>query len=309
MQNGVTIGIPVYNEEARIERTIRSVVDQCEMLIVSDNASTDRTGKICEKLALEFKSIRYIRQPENIGSNKNWMHILHKVNTPYFMFLGAHDYVESNYIPTLLTLLKEDEASVGAFGRLHFDDGDSITEQKSFNRLRAWESDSTKTRILGAIYSGAPVQWAIYGLYKSAVFKRLFFDVIGQGAGYGADVLFIIKILQEGKFRVASTTNFYAWIRKNDSAEAVAKRCDPSGSTRPRKQIKNDYFAAQHKIMLESLEIDDALRGLVIKLRSYAQFGPFKCGNYDALYYLAFIPAKIVYKVLKLYRRLWRRLQ
>ncbi|MBT8120914.1 MAG: glycosyltransferase, partial [Gammaproteobacteria bacterium] len=44
MKNGLTIGIPVYNEKDRIERAIRSAAPQCEKLIVSDNASSDGTG-------------------------------------------------------------------------------------------------------------------------------------------------------------------------------------------------------------------------------------------------------------------------
>ena len=48
----VTIGLPVYNGELSLSQSIDSVLKQSFTdfeLIISDNASTDSTIKICEK--------------------------------------------------------------------------------------------------------------------------------------------------------------------------------------------------------------------------------------------------------------------
>ncbi|HNQ04580.1 MAG TPA: glycosyltransferase family 2 protein [Thiobacillaceae bacterium] len=306
MKNGLTIGVPVHNEEARIERTLRSVVGQCETLIISDNASTDGTGKICEDLAREYDHVIYFRHPRNIGAARNWVHILQNISTPYFMFVGAHDHIESSYASALLSELDKDPTAVGAFGQLYFDDGERIIEQRAFNGLRTWESDSVRTRILGTLYSGAPVQWAVYGLLRTEACRQRLIDAIGQGPSYGSDVLFLIRILRDGKIRIASTVRFYGWIRKNDSTDALAKRCDPDQAIRSRKLVKNEYLAAQHQAMLESLGLQDTWPGFMIKLRSYAHFGPFRSNRLDVLYFLAYIPARLIHKTSKLLRK-WKR--
>jgi len=52
----VSIGMPVYNEEKFIEQAIVSILNQDYQnfeLIISDNASTDKTKEIC----LDRKSV------------------------------------------------------------------------------------------------------------------------------------------------------------------------------------------------------------------------------------------------------------
>ena len=46
----VTIGLPVYNSERHLEQSLKSLLAQTYqdfILIISDNASTDRTSQIC----------------------------------------------------------------------------------------------------------------------------------------------------------------------------------------------------------------------------------------------------------------------
>ena len=54
----ISIGMPVFNEEAYIEESILSLLNQEYdhfELIICDNSSTDQTGEICLKLAKEHK--------------------------------------------------------------------------------------------------------------------------------------------------------------------------------------------------------------------------------------------------------------
>lgn len=59
----VSVLIPARNEEANIERAVRSVAVQRGVLeiIVADDQSSDRTGPILESLKLEFPKLRTIR--------------------------------------------------------------------------------------------------------------------------------------------------------------------------------------------------------------------------------------------------------
>jgi len=66
----VSIGLPVFNGEAYLDEAIRSVLAQSLAdleLVISDNASTDRTAEICRDWAATDRRIRYFRNPENLA--------------------------------------------------------------------------------------------------------------------------------------------------------------------------------------------------------------------------------------------------
>ena len=71
LTGGISIFVPAYNEEANIERAIRnsvevmeSITDNYEMLVVND-ASTDSTKEIVERLAAENDRIRIVTHERN----------------------------------------------------------------------------------------------------------------------------------------------------------------------------------------------------------------------------------------------------
>ena len=60
----ISVGMPVYNGERYLETAVRSILDQTNAdfeLIISDNASTDRTKEICLDLAAHDHRIKYTR--------------------------------------------------------------------------------------------------------------------------------------------------------------------------------------------------------------------------------------------------------
>ena len=61
----VSIGIPVYNGEKYIREALDSVLAQTYQnieVIISDNASTDRTQAICVDYSKRHPRINYFRQ-------------------------------------------------------------------------------------------------------------------------------------------------------------------------------------------------------------------------------------------------------
>ena len=66
----LTIGLPVYNGEKTISKSIDSLLNQTFqdfVLIISDNASTDSTQKICMDYTKIDSRIKYIMHENNLG--------------------------------------------------------------------------------------------------------------------------------------------------------------------------------------------------------------------------------------------------
>jgi glycosyltransferase involved in cell wall biosynthesis len=110
----VSIGLPVYNGENYISEAIQSVLDQTFEdfeLIISDNASEDRTEEICRDFAGRDSRIRYLRNEENLGAAPNynitWIH----GRGEYFKWFAHDDRLLPEYVEkTVNTLDKHPDA-------------------------------------------------------------------------------------------------------------------------------------------------------------------------------------------------------
>src|SRR5690606_2321117 len=97
----VTIGLPVCNGQNYLEQAIRSILDQSFTdfrLIISDNASTDDTPRICEKYAQQDSRIELHRQERNLGAAPNFNHVFERSNSQYFKWAAHDDVLAPNYL-------------------------------------------------------------------------------------------------------------------------------------------------------------------------------------------------------------------
>lgn len=119
-----TIIITVYNKEKYIERAIKSALKQkkSEIIIINDG-STDNSEKIIKKYKNQ-KNIRYIYK-ENTGIADTRNVAIEYVNTKYFLFLDADDYLESNLIEEID---KYEDYDVLSFNAI------SLTENNIFSK-------------------------------------------------------------------------------------------------------------------------------------------------------------------------------
>jgi glycosyltransferase involved in cell wall biosynthesis len=97
----LAIGLPVYNGEALLEETLESLLSQTFTdfeIIVSDNASTDRTPHIVARVQARDARVRYVRHERNLGAAANFSGAVRLSDAPLFKW-AAHDDL---YAPTYL---------------------------------------------------------------------------------------------------------------------------------------------------------------------------------------------------------------
>lgn len=93
----VSVLMICYNQEEYIGKAIRSVMRQKTTfpveLIIHDDCSTDRTGKICEEYAnLYSDRIRYVRNEKNVGLEENFIRAYHLSKGKYIAICEGDDY-------------------------------------------------------------------------------------------------------------------------------------------------------------------------------------------------------------------------
>src|SRR5687768_13669514 len=89
----VSIGLPVYNGADFIQACVASLLAQDYgdfEIVISDNASTDRTEEICRDLVAKDNRVRYFRNETNLGACPNYNKVFHHARGEYFKW-AAHD--------------------------------------------------------------------------------------------------------------------------------------------------------------------------------------------------------------------------
>lgn len=117
----LSILIPTYNRAQYLARNLQGLCAcisehglQDEVsIVVSNNASPDDTIDTVQKVKEHWREVRLelVTLPENIGSVRNVLSLLHGATTPYILFLGDDDYLRERYLLRIVDLVRE--------GRVH----------------------------------------------------------------------------------------------------------------------------------------------------------------------------------------------
>ena len=103
----ISVVIPVYNVEDYLHYAIDSLVNQThknfEVLLINDG-STDKSGKLCDKYAQEYDWIRVFHK-ENGGLSDARNYGVLKATNEWIFFLDPDDYIEP-FTFELLTLIR-----------------------------------------------------------------------------------------------------------------------------------------------------------------------------------------------------------
>jgi glycosyltransferase involved in cell wall biosynthesis len=109
----VTIGIPVYNGMPRIERAIKSALAQSHrplQIVISDNASSDRTDAVCREYARQYEEITFLSNPENLGATRNFNRVYAAGEGPYFKWMGHDDVLDPSAVAKAVAILEDNPA-------------------------------------------------------------------------------------------------------------------------------------------------------------------------------------------------------
>jgi cellulose synthase/poly-beta-1,6-N-acetylglucosamine synthase-like glycosyltransferase len=112
----LTIIVPAYNAESKIRQCIGSLISQKYpglKIIIVDDGSTDRTGKIARAYAKKHRNIKYLKK-KNSGKASALNYGLRHVNTELFGFLDSDTYLSENALKNMVGYFGSDVGAVTA---------------------------------------------------------------------------------------------------------------------------------------------------------------------------------------------------
>ena len=139
----LTIAIPTYNRLEKLKICLKRLMEQKKIeqieIIVSDNASTDGTGEYMTELVKKAENIRYYRNTENVGPDKNFLNCFDKAVGEYVLLLGDDDFLLPMAVEHLLDTLEKKPVF------LHLNTSGLVSESPFVYNEPRWEENWVKS--------------------------------------------------------------------------------------------------------------------------------------------------------------------
>lgn len=191
----VSIGVPVFNGEKTLARMLDSLLSQTFSnfeIIISDNASSDKTAEIVKTYADADERIRYFLQCKNIGPEKNFKFVFDQACGEYFLWSAADDTRSSEFLYENVNFLKRHKEYVASTSPNCFEGQD----QKSEASVRFELSCSVDDRIRNFFRHA----WVSQGVFYSVIRTEVLRDCQILGKSFlGSDWAVDLYLASKGK--------------------------------------------------------------------------------------------------------------
>jgi glycosyltransferase involved in cell wall biosynthesis len=269
----VSIAVPAYNCEKYIAQSLTSLLAQTYTdfeLVISDNASTDRTEQICREFAERDARVRYVRRTENIGGPGNFRYVFSLCSGEYHKWSTADDYWDPTFLARSVRVLDERHDVVLCYPKTQLIDMEG-------NFLSAYEdnlhltSDSPVERFLG-LFSLLGLCNAHLGLIRRDAMAKT--RLIG--AEFNSDTHFLAELALYGKFWLLPDRLFFrrmhpassSWDRS--SADHQREYYDPGKTMPAAMHTWRKYFYLSRGVWRAPIPFADALQ-LTVTLARWAR--------------------------------------
>jgi glycosyltransferase involved in cell wall biosynthesis len=209
--------MPVYNGEKYVAESIRAILAQTFSdfeLIISDNASDDRTEQICREFARQDSRIRYFRNAENIGAAGNYNRLFDLARGQFFRWANADDLFAPTLHALCLKALRDNPDAVLSYGKTEiidesgqmikrYEDNLHLVDESAYSRFQRFFRQVGLTNV-------------IYGLMRTDAVRQT--GVFGDGTLPAADVGFMAELTLLGTFIEVPDVLFYRRMHSDASS-------------------------------------------------------------------------------------------
>ena len=212
----VSIGMAVFNGEKYIEETLDSILAQTYRdfeLIISDNASTDRTQEICQTYAAKDRRIRYSRNSKNLGAAPNYNRTVELARGQYFKWADHDDLLGPDFIAKCIEVLDQHPEAVLCFPRVSV-----INEYGTVLGDHKYKSDTSslqpQVRFRNLVLN-PDTGYEVSGLMRVSAMRQT-----GLIASFPAsDLVFLAELALHGQFIELTETLFFPRYHPHQSTK------------------------------------------------------------------------------------------
>lgn len=242
----LTIGLPVYNGADYLGEAVEALLAQTFTdfeLVISDNASTDDTERIARGYLTDPR-VRYLRQPQNIGSAANHNAVVTAARGEFFKWASDDDL----YAPDLLRRCVEaldarPEVVLAHCATAFIDDTGAVTGAQPYPLVT--DVADPRTRFVSLLHT--PGGDDIYGVIRT----RVMHSIAPHGSYHLADRVLVAELALHGRFHQVEEALYF---RRDHPGRAermggMRRRCanlDPVRADRwrhPRVRLLSEYVA------------------------------------------------------------------
>jgi len=239
----LTIGLPVYNGENYLAESLDDLLAQSFTdfeLVISDNASTDGTEKICREYASRDSRIRYIRQPANIGAAPNHNFLIGQARGELFKWAAHDDLFAPDLVARCVETLDANPDAVLAHAYMAIVDEAGKVIQEYDYRL-ATDSPSAPERFHSLLVTEGGDDF--YGVIRTDVLRRM----TPHDSYHNAGRKFIAELSLYGRFLQVPEVMFFRREHpgRGDNLGSIAAVCgnlDPRRKGQPTARLLAEYL-------------------------------------------------------------------
>lgn len=277
----VTIGIPVYNGEDFLEKAVDSLLSQTYKdfeLIISDNASTDRTEEICRRYVAQDPRVKYVRNTENLGAAKNYNQLVDMAKGEYFKWAAHDDVCLPTFLEKCVEVLDADPEVVLCFTQAWgIDENDQVYREYD-NFVDAGVEEPWRRFYATACRRHNMTAIMTFGLMRTDILRRTHMI----GAFSSSDRVLVGELGLYGRFHMIREVLFLKrdhpdahWVKYNTRQARMAWY---DTKNRDAHTYPHWRLLQEHLISIKNSPVDGADR-----LKSYAMIAPWVRYNWRYL--------------------------
>lgn len=221
MDKSVTIIIPAWNGAKTLPQCLNSIINQHYQnfkVIVVNDASTDNTVEIVQEFIKKDRRISLIDNKVNGGPSVARNCGLKNLDTDFFTFIDCDDWIEPNYISTLVNL--HDENTVMTTCRFRYEKRSERHLKNKKQIVKQFNIDDalceliTDKNIFGIIATK---------MYKTSMLKDLVFDeklLACEDANF--NIHYVLQNYNENATVKCSNQRLYHYVQTKGSLSSMS---------------------------------------------------------------------------------------
>ncbi len=222
----LSIGLPVYNGARFLTKALDSILAQTFTdfeLILSDNASSDRTEEICREYAARDARIRYSRNSNNIGAGPNFRKVYDLARGRYYKQAAHDDFCEPTYFAKAIAALEANPALTVAYAQTREVDAEGGFLRDYDLPLRTADPDPViRWTDLVLIKHQC---YEIFGIHRMSALR----SIPPMGSFANADGILLAQLGLLGPFHQIPERLFLSTRHEHQSSLAMPKRISGKG--------------------------------------------------------------------------------